>query len=72
VQVDVPLQEVAAGGDRDHDPGPCVGSHLTPQVRAECLCAALRQIEKKLAAPPEQRTQKPWHDQHEVTVRDGL
>jgi hypothetical protein len=32
----------------------------------------LRQIEKKLAAPPEQRTQEPWHGQHDVSVRDGL
>ena len=63
---------IAARGDRDHDPGPGVGSDLPPHVLAECLRAALRQIEKKLAAPPEQRTQEPWHGQHDVSVRDGL
>jgi hypothetical protein len=31
VQMNVPLQQVAAGGDRDHDPGPCVGAHLSPR-----------------------------------------
>jgi len=31
-----------------------------------------RQTEKKLTAPPEQRTQEPWHGEHDVTMRDGL
>jgi hypothetical protein len=65
-------QEVAARGDRDHDPGPRVRSHLPPHVLAECLRPALRQIAKKLAAPPEERTQEAWHGQHDVTVGDGL
>ena len=68
VKVDMPLQKVAARGDRDHDPGPCVGSDLPPHVLAECLRTALREIEKKRAAPPEQRTQEPWHGQHHVTM----
>ena len=68
----MPLQKIAGAGDRDHDPGPCVGSHFPPHVLAERLRAAWREIEKKLAAPPEQRTQEPWHGQHDVPVRDGL
>jgi len=70
--MDTPLQQVAAAGDRDHDPGPCFGSDLSPHVLAECRSTALRQIEKEFAAPPEQRTQEPWHGQNEVTMRDWL
>ena len=63
---------VAARGDRDHDPGPRVGSHLPAHVLAARLRAALRQVDKKLAAPPEPRMQEPWHGQHHLTMRDGI
>jgi len=61
VQMNVPLQQVAAAGDRDHDPGPCVGSQLSPHVLAECLRTALREIEQQLPPFPEYASQQPGH-----------
>jgi hypothetical protein len=56
VEVDMPLQKISGGRDCDDDPWAHAGSELSPQVLVERLRAALRQVEKQLAALPEQRT----------------
>jgi hypothetical protein len=46
----MPLQEVAARGDRRRDAGPSVRSDPCPHVLGEGLSGALREIEQKLLA----------------------
>ena len=52
VSMRMPLQEVAARGDRHDDAGPSVRSHPYPHVLGEGLGAALRQVEQKLSPLP--------------------
>jgi hypothetical protein len=72
VTVGMPLQEVAAGGDGDHDAGPRVRSNLCSQLLGEGLRAALREVEQKLPPLPEDSAQEARHGEDDMTMRDVL
>jgi hypothetical protein len=72
VQVGMPLQEVAARCDRDHDSRPHVLSEVLTDEGAQGLGAGLCALAQQLAAPPEERTQQARDRHHHVSVRDGF
>jgi hypothetical protein len=72
VAVRMPLQEVAGGGDRDHDAGPRLRSELSLHVLGDGLRRALGEVEKKLATLAEDSAKQARHGEDDVTMRDWL
>jgi hypothetical protein len=73
VSMRMPLQEVAARGDRHDDAGPSVRSHPYPHVLGEGLRGALREVEQKLSPLSEDPAQEARHGgENDVSMRDGL
>jgi hypothetical protein len=70
--VRMPLEQIAARSDRDHDARPHLRAELCPQVLGHRLRAVLREIEQQLASLPKDPTEQAWHGENGVTVRDGL
>ena len=61
VSVGMPLEHIGGGSDADHDTGPAVRSHLSPDVLGDGLRAALRQLEQELSPLAEDSTQEARH-----------
>ena len=68
----MPLDQVAAGRDGDHEAGPGVRSDLSPHVLGEGKGGALREVEQKLPPLPEDPAQEARHGEDDMTMRNGL
>ena len=68
----MPLQKVAARGDRHHHAGPSVRDDPCPHVLGEGLRAALREVGEKLSPLSEDPAQEMRHGEDDTTLRDGL
>jgi hypothetical protein len=72
VTVRMPLEEITAGGDGHDEPGPSVRAEMPLHVLGEGLRRALREIEKKRAALPEDSAEEARHGEDNVMMRDRL
>jgi hypothetical protein len=57
----MPLDQVTACGDRDHDPGPGLRSEVSSHVLGEGLRGTLGKVEQKLTALAEDPAQEAGH-----------
>ena len=67
----MPLDQVPARGDRDHDTGPSVRTEVSSHVLGEGLGGALGEIEEQLSALSEDPAQETRHGDDDMTMRDG-
>jgi len=71
VSVRVPLDQVRGGGDGDDDTGPAVRAEAPPHVLGDGLGGALREVEEKLSALPEDPPQEARHGENDVAMGNG-
>jgi len=69
--VRVPLDQVRGGGDGDDDTGPAVRAEAPPHVLGDGLGGALREVEEKLSALPEDPPQEARHGENDVAMGNG-
>jgi len=67
----MPLDQVTACGDRDHEAGPSLGSEGSSHVLREGCGGALGEVEEKPPALSEDPAQEAGHGADEMTMRDG-
>jgi hypothetical protein len=71
VEVRMPLDQIAGGGDGDGDAGAGVVPEAPADELARGLGGSAPQLGEQLAPPPEQRTQQPGDGQDDVAVGDA-
>jgi hypothetical protein len=65
------LDQVSGGGDGDDDTGPAVLAESSPDVLGDGLGGALGEVEQKLPTLAEDATQKAWHGEDDMPMRNG-
>ena len=68
----MPLDQIAAGGDRHDDAGSSVCADLSPHVFGDRLGGALGQVEEQLPPLGKDPAQEARHGENEMTMRNGI